>query len=76
MFRKAKKTYKPKSKALGLKLSLNKKIMAEKTKKETDDRNYSCGHFAGGYDVLEDDALKKSIEKLKERKEQEPNKKK
>ena len=48
----------------------------EKTKKETNDRNYSCGHFAGGYDVLEDDALKKSIEKLKERKEQEPNKKK
>jgi hypothetical protein len=61
---------------LGLKLSLNKKIMAEKTKKETNDRNYSCGQFAGGYDVLEDDALKKSIEKLKERKEQEPNKKK
>ena len=50
--------------------------MAEKTKKETNDRNYSCGHCSGGYDVLEDDALKKSIEKLKERKEQEPNKKK
>ena len=50
--------------------------MAEKTKKETNERNYSGGHFAGGYDVLEDDALKKSIEKLKERKEQEPNKKK
>ena len=50
--------------------------MAEKTKKETNDRNHSCGQFAGGYDVLEDDALKKSIEKLKERKEQEPNKKK
>ena len=35
--------------------------MAEKTKKETNDRNYSCGHFAGGYDVLEDDALKKAL---------------
>ena len=50
--------------------------MAKKTKKETYDRNYSCGHFAGGYDVPEDDALKKAVEKLTERKKQELNNKK
>lgn len=45
--------------------------MSQKIKKETDNRNHSCGHFVGGYDVIEEDVLKKCIEKLNERKKQE-----
>jgi hypothetical protein len=45
--------------------------MAKEIKKESDNRNHSCGMFAGGYDVIEDDIFKKSVEKLIERKKQE-----
>jgi hypothetical protein len=46
--------------------------MSKKIKKETTDRNQSCG-YSSGYDVLEDRALKKVVENRIEREKQELN---